>query len=819
MLKHYIKISLRNLLRDKTASLVSVLGLAVGMAFCILILIYIENELSYNDFNTNITNIYRLNWTVKDHAQVSAQATTPIPLSQSLKSEIPGIQRLAKLAQVSGQMQYEHNRYGGDRKRFQEQNVCFADQDIFKIFSIKFLAGDPNTALSNIGTVVMTDEMAAKYFGSADPVGKSLLFDDKVLLQVVGVVKKMPSNSDIKFDCLVSFETIYKTETPAFADFLKNDWTFTPVTTWLLLKPEENPAHVTQLIAEHLHLAGTDRNRTMNGVNLQPLKDIHLYAADVDGNPSTSNIKYIYIFGNIAFLILLIANVNFINLSVARSIDRVREIGMRKVLGANKQMLQLQTLSETIITSLHALLIGFLLAECTLPLLNRLTGKQLTVFNWISVSTVVPIISGFLITGILAGIYPAFFITRFKTIPALKGRAGERLKHNITQKILIVTQFSISIVLIISTIIILRQVSYLRNKPLGFQKQQMLVVPIFGSGGYSFGQQIDSGMRRKINTFYDELNRHSKVKSVSAASQMPGQGFVRGLVIPQGGSERENIFTPWLSVDYNFLSTMDMQLVAGRNFSKNTGSDHLNAFIVNESAVRAYGWLTPQNALGKTFIRGKLADGKKGQIIGVVKDFNFNSLNDPTEPLVIDVNPPRFTQLAIRIQPDHMNETIAYVKKTWDKLFPDRQFGYSFLDKDIDAQYNDKERFSQVIEYFAAAAILLSCSGLFSLAFIIALKRNKEISIRKVLGATTPSITLMLSADFLKMVVISSLIASPVAWCLMHNWLKNYPYRINMDPWTFLFAALFVLLITLITISLQTVRAAIANPIKNLRME
>jgi putative ABC transport system permease protein len=322
-----------------------------------------------------------------------------------------------------------------------------------------------------------------------------------------------------------------------------------------------------------------------------------------------------------------------------------------------------------------------------------------------------------------------------------------------------------------------------------------------------------------MNTFSDELTSYSKINAVTASSEMPGQGFVRGLIIPEGYSEHDNKFAPWLSVDYNFIQTLKMKLVAGRDFSKATGTDFLNAFIINESAVRAFGWKNPEKAIGKTFIRGKLSDGKKGQIIGVVKDFDFNSLNNPMEPLVMDVNAPRFTEFAISVQPDHLNETISKIKQTWDKIFPERVFEYSFLDKDIDAQYKDKESFSRLIEYFAFAAILLSCSGLFSLALFLAIKRSREIGIRKVLGADMFRIVVLLSTDFIKMVLIASLIASPIAWWLMYKWLQGFAYHVQIAGWIFIFATALALILAFITIAFQSVKAALVNPVESLRSE
>jgi putative ABC transport system permease protein len=821
MLKNYFKIAYRYFWKNRTTSFISISGLAIGMACCMLILIHVRDELSFNLFNSQHNHIYRINWLAKDNSQTAVYSASPVVLSKGIKEKIPAIERVVKLFPRSGQMQAGNtpNASASTTKRFQEQNVFFVDQDMFEIFTIPFIYGDKNSALIKPNSVVITDEMANKYFGTGNPVGKTLNYDNKVLLQITGVVKKMPDNSDIKFDFLVSFETLYQSVDKPFADFIKNDWSFNPCDTWVLLQPGASGASVEAALNQHLTQNGTDRSRQMNKVLLMPLNDLHLHAASVLGNVSSSDIAYIYVFIGIAFLILLIANVNFINLSIARAINRVKEIGMYKVLGAGKRQLVFQFLYETLLTSLIAFLLAIVLTQLSIPLLNRLTDKH---FDWTAWGTPVNLaVFGliFFAAGISAGLYPAFFITRFNTSLALKGKSGDQVKRNIIQKTLSVTQFTISIILIIGTVVIYRQMQYLHDKPLGFQKHQVVVVPIFGTGAFSYGNTIDTAVRHRMNIFYDDLNAYPKIKSVTATSEMPGQGLVRGLIIPQGYYEQNNVFAPWLSVDYNFLQTLDMKIVAGRNFSKATGHDNIDAFIINESAVRAFGWRTPENALGKAFVRGKQTDGKKGHIIGVVKDFDFNSLSNPMEPLVMDVNVPRFTEFAINIQPDHVNETIQKIKQTWDKIFPQRVFEYSFLDKTIDGQYRDKENFSHMISCFALAAMLLSCSGLFSLAFFLAVKRTKEIGIRKVLGANISSIMVLLSTDFIKMVLLSALIASPLAWWLVHQWLQGFAYRVSVEWWIFALATIMAILVAFITISFQSVKAALVNPVKSLRSE
>lgn len=818
MIPAFFKPAVRNLLRDKTNALISIIGLAAGMACCMLIGINIHDELSYNRFNNGINEIYRVNWITKDNSGISAGASTPVPFSQNLQAKIPDIEKLARIYQRSGEMESE-DPVGAGKERFQEQGIYFADNDISNVFSIHFQEGDSNTALTYPNTVVITEETGHKYFGTDNPLGKTLLYENKWPLKITGVVEKMPLNSDIKFDFLISFETVFSVETPAFAEFVRNDWTFTPCETWIRLRPSGNVEKTAQALNRHLQENGSVRNHEMNTVRLQSLNDIHLRASSVVGNESSSDISYLFIFAGIAFLILLIANINFINLSIAQSIGKIKEVGIRKILGAEKKQIVAGFMNTTLFTGFIAFLIALVLTGLTLPVLNQLTGKQLGWISLLNIRLLILFTVVFFTTSLLAGLYPAFFITRFNTVLALKGRSGDPKKKNRIQKILLTTQFVVSILLITATGIIFQQIQFLRNKPLGFQKQQMLVVPIFGTGAFSFGQKVDSSVRRRMNVFYDALRSYTKINAVTASSEMPGQGFIRGLIVPQGRSDQDNLFAPWLSVDYNFIRTMKMEIVSGRDFSKTMGKDFLNAFIINESAVRSFGLQKSENAIGKTFVRGKLSDGKKGQIIGVVKDFNFNALNNPMEPLVMDVNPPRFTEFAISIHPDHVPETISQVKKTWEKIFPERVFEYSFLENDINAQYKDKENFSRIIEWFAGIAILLSCSGLFSLALFMAVKRAREIGIRKVLGAGVIRILRLLSADFIKIVLLASAIASPVAWYLMSNWLEQFAYHIQMTWIFFLAGPVIALLLSFITVGYQSLLAALVNPVKTLRSE
>jgi putative ABC transport system permease protein len=703
-------------------------------------------------------------------------------------------------------------------KRFQEQGVFFADNDYCNIFSLNFLRGS-HAPLTAPNSVVITAPMAEKYFGTTDVVGRPLYYDNKLVLQITAVIDKIPANSDNQFDFLISFESLFAAESQPISDFIKNDWTFNPCTSYVLLNPGQKSSSIDPLLNKVLYRYGNDRNRQMNTVYLQPLEQVHLYAAKIEGNPSNNSITYIYIFAAIAFLVLLIANVNYINLSIARSVSRAKEIGMRKILGAGKKQLAGLFLIETLLTSFIAFIISFAIALPGLVVLNQLTGKTLTWFSLLNTQTILLFVVLFPVISLLSGLYPSFFLARFGLIESIKGKWGETFKKNTIRKGLLVVQFVVSIILITGAIVISQQLNYIRNKPLGFQKQQVIVVPIFGRSASSISFGVDGPMRQRMNTFSNECTKFSKIQAVTATSAMPGNGFVNGLVIPQGRSEKDNIFLPWVSVDYNFIEAMHIKLLAGRQFSKATGSDHIRAFILSESAVRSFGWGKPEDAIGKQITRGDEKSGKKGQVIGVIADFDFNPLDQPVQPLIMDVNAPRFSQFAITVQPGHIPETIAFIRKTWEAIFPERVFDYSFLDKDIDNQYSNKENLSKLISYFALAAIFLSCLGLFSLASFLVGQRSKEVAVRKVLGARVLGLLVLLCTDFLKLVLIAFVIASPLAWFIMRRWLQDFSYRITIQWWVFGVVGLLVAFIAFITVSFQSIKIASTNPTESLKSE
>jgi putative ABC transport system permease protein len=834
MLKNYLKTAWRNLMRNKGAALIKLAGLSIGMCCCLLILVYVNDELSFNRSNTRYHEIYRVNFIKNDDGQFRKLAGTPVSAAPAIVKDLPQVAVTARLYTRGGILATEDEGPKGGRaigrgqevkrfqemKRFQEANVNFTDNAIFDIFTMRWEEGMPAAALTQPNSIVLTTAMTRKYFGAEPALGRSMRFENSVALRVTGVVDAMPANSDIQFDALVSFETLYSVERKPVGDFIRTNWLYNPAETFVLLRPGEDVASVAAPLRQLTKKYGDARVQKGWYFELLPLSDIHLHASDVEGNESTNNMTYIYIFSGIALLILLIANINFINLSNAQSLTRITEIGVRKVSGAAGRQLLLQFLGEGLLSSFAAGVMAFLLAIPGLSLLNGITGKVLTTQALWSGSMIPALLLLFVCTGLLSGLYPAVYITRWRLTALLKGSTGRTAAGGrLIRQSLIVTQFAVAVALILGAVVIQRQLTFLRNKPLGFDKDQVLVLPLFGKNPSAFGGQIDSTMRGRTIAFENELRTYPYIGAVTLGSGLPGDQPVRGLVIPEGHVDQDNIFVAWLSVDYDYISAMKMSMAAGRDFSRSTGTDHLQAFIVNESAVKAFGWASPADAIGKTFVRGDSRTGKKGHIIGVIKDFNFDQLDKPLAPLVMDVNVPRFNLFAVRVSSDHLPVTIATIQRLWDKYFPDRILEYSFLNENINSLYKAQEDLSKLVGYFAVIAIFVACIGLFGLASFMAVQRTKELGIRKVLGASVTGLVLLLFKDFLRLVLVALLIGSPLAAWLMNVWLHGFAYRIPLSWWMFAAVGLLAIGISFFTVGIQGLRAARVSPVKSLRNE
>jgi putative ABC transport system permease protein len=794
MIKNYFKIAFRNLWKNKVFSFINIMGLTVGMTACFLIFLYVKFELSYDSFNTKADRIYRVVSDIKTPTEVLHASGPAWAVAPNAKDEFPEIESFVRIA-------------GGDNVlikkgniKFQETNAAWADSALFKVFDFKLLKGNPNTALKEPFSIVFSETAAKKYFGKTDPMGQTLLITgDKLPAKVTGIMKDIPENSQVKADVFLSMTTI----TQKFNQSLDSQWGNYGASAYLLLKRGTNAKRLEKKFPEFLERRNGDEMKKLQmypTLFLEPLRDVYLYSTRDDSK--TGHITNVYIFSIIAIFILLIACFNFINLTTARSAERAKEVGIRKVVGAGKKQLAGQFLGESVVLCLIAFVLTFFLSWLLLPLFNQLAGKTISSSIFEHWNYLALLFFASIGIGLLAGIYPALVLSSFKPVVVLKGRFATGTRGIILRKGLVIAQFTISIALIISTIVVYNQMNFMQNQDLGFSKDQMMV--------------IDTNGDPAKNTFEQSVKELPNVKSTALSGSVPGGGN------PGAYSEIENKHGDMqianldlYFVGFNFINQYKIKMVAGRGFSKDFGTDTTQAMVLNEAAVKLFGYTSPEQAIGKRFKQW----GREGKIIGVMKNFHFRSLQEEIKPLSMRIEPGGCNLVSIKVAAANLPKTIAAVEKKWKTLIPDRPFNYYFLDEFFNRQYRSQVQFGHLFLNFAILAIFISCLGLLGLASYSTVQRTKEIGIRKVMGASVSNIVNLLSIDFLKLVLISFIIAAPLAWYFMHQWLKDFAYRININWWIFLVAGVTAVLVALFTISFQAIRAAIANPVESLRTE
>ncbi|MCI0692121.1 ABC transporter permease [candidate division KSB1 bacterium] len=790
MFKNYLKIALRLLQRQRAYAFVNIFGLAIGITCCLLISLYVQDELAYDRFHERADRIYRIQsdfFFQNDPAYRYVKAASAA--GPELTEAFPEIEKFARFYRYEPTVAYQN-------RQFDEKHFFFADSTVFEIFSFPLLQGDAKTALVEPYTIVLTEETVAKYFGEQDPIGQRLTINDEYDVTVSAVMQNLPHNSHVKFDFLASFAT-FAARNPDY-----HRWTWDSFYTYLLLKkgtsatvletkfPDEINRHFPKSWYKVLHL--------------QPLTDIHLrshYNSELEPNGSE---KIAYIFSTIALLILLIACINFMNLNTARSASRAGEIGVRKVVGARQSQLISQFLGEALMVSFFAFLLALAIVEAALPVFNRFTGKEMALFNASQLPFILAFIAIVTLAGLVSGSYPAFFVASFRPVETLKGKMQTNPRSAIVRKSLVVLQFVISIVLIIATGVISQQIESMRKQNLGFKKEQVVVIP-FGNS---------DAARQQREAFKSDILKNANVLSATVTSVVPGQRI--GLLSTQVGKEADaNRNIPVLVVDHDFVETYQVELVAGRNFLKTITSDATGSFLINETLVHELGCGAPEEALGRELN----TSGNIGKVIGVVKDFHFQSLQHAISPIIFSMQRNWHDYLSARIATDDVTSTIAFLKNSWQAIDPARPFDFFFLDAFYDQQYRAEEKLEQIFGVFTALAIFIACLGLLGLAAFAAATRTKEIGIRKVLGAATPGIVMLLSKDFLKPVGIAFLLACPIAYFFMNKWLQDFAYRTDIGWWIFALAGGLALVIALLTVSTQAIKAALANPVEALRYE
>lgn len=794
MLKNYLKIAWRNIWKTKGFSIINIMGLAVGMTACFLIALYVNFERSYDRYHGKADRIYRLVCDVKTPTETINANITSGPMAMYAAKDLPEIENFVRLLPNSLLIRKDNIKY-------QESKLFFADSTLFQLFDFAMVAGDPATALKEPFSVVLSESAAKKYFGQEDPMGKSLLLtDDSFNSKVTGVIKDIPENSQFKGDVFVSMVTLIKMANFKFDE----QWGNFGFTSYLLTKPNTDPSLLTTKFPAFLtNRVGKemDQMKMHYSLFLEPLKEVYLYSKR--GGFESGNINNVYIFAVVALFILLIACINFINLSTARAIERAKEVGIRKVVGAYRIQITRQFISESVLICLLAFIISLLLCLGLIPYFNYLAGKEISggIFHH-PIYIVILFLLACLI-GILAGIYPALVLSSFKPVTVLKGKFSSNAKGLLLRKSLVIVQFVVSIALIAGTLIVYRQLGYMRNQNLGFNKEQMLILQTNGDA--------------KSRILKDAIISVPGVLSNSVSGAVPGgENPVAYSEIENKQGDMQIANLPVYFVDYNYIPLYKIKLVAGRIFSPDFGTDTAQAMILNESAVKLFGYLKPEDAIGKKYSQW----GSEGKIIGVIKDFHFKSLQSKIEPLSM-----RYGQgnggglVSVKIEGQHINTALQAIERKWHEIIPSRPFEYFFADEFFDRQYRAENRFGGLFLNFAVLAIFISCLGLFGLVSYNTTQRYREIGIRKVLGASVSTIVRLLSIDFLQLVCISILVASPLMWFFMSKWLADFAYHIDISWWIFAVAGSIAVGIALVVITSLTIKAAMENPVKSLRSE
>jgi len=797
MLKSYLTIALRYLKRHKIYSFINISGLALGMACCVLILLWINDEIRYDRFHEQTKRIYRV---VNDlHYGPVSQLTagTAYPLGPAMKEEIPEVREIVRLWRTRRML------VASGEKRYYEENFIFADPSLFAIFTFPFIKGDPNTALSSPSSIVITQEMALKYFGHQDPMGKTIRTQNQNDYIVTGVIENIPKNSHLQFGFVGSMER-------AVAMGARIHWSGWLYSTYVLLQPDTSFEEVNTKLESWIKTKDAEESRYY----LQPLSDVHLYGLRGEGA-----IRPLSFFSILAILILIIACINYMNLATARAGTRAKEIGLRKVVGAKKSHIIKQFLGESVLFASFALLTSILLVALFLPAFNQISGKELSLNLVQNKLLFLGLLGITLLTGFFAGSYPALFLSTFQPDRILKGTLSVKKIGTSTafiRKGLVVFQFVLTIVLIISTTTVYRQMSFIKNRSLGFDKDYLLYTQLRSEG--NLWEQYDAQkIWSKYKTLRNELSQNPNILEVSSATCLPfgSMGDEFGQLDWEGKDPEHQMSMNHMAVDPYFFKTFQLELVEGRLFSDEFPSDSQN-FILNEAAVKATGLESP---LGKRFRLLK----KTGTIIGVVKDFHFAPFHDEIKPLVLHLMPYQYwmyrNYVFARISSDNVSQTIASLKKMWDKAIPEYPLEFQFLDDTIDARYRSEQRLEMILRIFTILAISISCFGLFGLISFTAEQRTKEIGIRKVLGASVGSVVRLLAKEFVVLVIWANIIAWPAAYIVMTKWLKNFAYRTEIGLATFLFSGTAALTIAVLTVSVQSLKAALANPVNSLRYE
>ena len=805
MLKNYVKIALRNIFRNKMYSLINLTGLAIGLAACLMIWLWVQDELSFDRFHQNAGRIYRVERKF-DFRDLHGQAPiTSAPYGPALVSDYPEVENFVRIhpQEIS---------FKDHKNVFYKQHLIFADNAIFKIFDFPLERGDPLTALKQPMSMVLTRENALKYFGTEDVVGKSLTVDwrgTQTDFQITGILEEVPHNSHFQFDVLASLSS-YPAEQMSswFGNFLYTFVLLEEGSSVPELEGKFSSFMTKYMAADFTKVVGPDTDiNDVFQLKLKPILDIHLHPAEEFEIGPQGSLTSVYIFSAIALLILVIACINFMNLSTARANKRAKEVGIRKTVGAFKHQLRGQFLGESVLLAFIALILAVVLIHVFIPVFNGISGKTLTLGMLFHASNVIILAGIALAAGLLAGLYPAFFLTRFDPARVLKGGAKSGTGKSIFRRSMAVIQFVISITLIIGTLIVFKQMDYIQKKSLGFDKENVVIIP-------ADSQQV----RQNIEAFRNTLNEDTRIKSFSVSSNIPGSVMFSDTAYKREGTD--DVFSLiFMETDYEFVDTYGFKVTHGRSFSKEFSTDIDGAIMINQAAAREIGF-TPEEALGKKLFRFlEVNEFQELSIIGVMEDFHFKSLHKIIEPCLLVLDPRNFDNISIRIMPGDVRETLGFIEQKWAEIFPGEQFEYNFLDTRIDLLYKSEGQMRNLFLIFSTLSIFVACLGLFGLAAFTAEERTKEIGVRKVMGASSANILFILSKEFAKWVLVANVVAWPIAYFVMTKWLQNFAYQTGVGFWPFILSAVLALLIAMFTVSYQSIKAARTDPVECLRYE
>jgi putative ABC transport system permease protein len=808
MFINYLKIAYRNLLKKKVYSFINIFGLGVGMACCVLIFMFVQEELSYDNYHEKGDRIFRvIHGSIPEEGVTEGEGTNDFwvwgnaPVGPALKQDFPEIENVV---QFSGRADIL---LSIDDNTQQEEGILFMDSTAFEVFSWELLQGDQKTALAAPYSIVLTESTAKKYFGNENALGQSIKGSDVAGranagdYTVTGILADIPSNSHFKFNLLISLNTFRQTRPQIF-----DDWGYVDTYTYLLVNEQFDQAAFQAKIPGFIKRGNTDSEEYGYTIALEPLKDVYL-RSDAQRQPGqTGSLSNIYVFSIIGIFILVIAIINFMNLSTARSMERAKEVGIRKSIGADRRSLVFQFLGESLIIVLLAALVGFALITVSIPFMNELTAKEFELDSLINWQTMPVVLGTIVIIGILAGSYPALVLSSFRPVSILKGINKSNARGVNLRKTLVVFQFSLSIALIAGTMIVYSQMGLLLDKDMGFDKEQMVVLD------YNY----DGDVTNVSASIKNEMEAIPGVRSVAFSRSVPGSHFPNAYTtLEKSDGEMFGQAQPVFQVGLDFIDHYGLELAAGRAYSRDFPSDSTAALVINEAAARQYGYTNPEDIIGKKFDQW----GRAGEVIGVVKDFNYISLHAAIEPLTLPFEAYASRYVSVKLTGADIPETLAGLEGVWTQLVPHRPFIYSFLDEDFNQQYQSDFRFRKIFTTFSILAILIACLGLLGLATYTAEQRTKEIGIRKVMGANVGNIVGLLSKDFVKLILIAILLATPLSWYGMNLWLEGFAYQATIQWWVFLIAGVTSISVALLTISFQSVKAALMNPVKSLKSE